>query len=200
MRRIVSPAPKAPPKPRCARISEDDQALWAQLTRQAIPLHRVPADASAKPAAPSLPSVAASPVGAPLPPAAAPVPAPAPPRPRPMLVVGERAPGLDDLGWASLTGPRALRRRRLDLHGRTVQAAYLALHDFLDRAWRDGVRHVEIITGRGSGAEGGGIRRELPHWLNAPALRAIVLGAAHPHPRNPGSVRLLLRRRARGGS
>jgi DNA-nicking Smr family endonuclease len=38
------------------------------------------------------------------------------------------------------------------------------------------------------------LKRELPHWLNEPALRPLVLAASHPHPANPGSVRLLLRR------
>jgi DNA-nicking Smr family endonuclease len=38
------------------------------------------------------------------------------------------------------------------------------------------------------------LRRELPLWLNLPALRPLVLAASHPHPANPGSVKLLLRR------
>ena len=36
--------------------------------------------------------------------------------------------------------------------------------------------------------------RELPHWLNAPQLRPLILALAHPHAANTGSVRLLLRR------
>jgi DNA-nicking Smr family endonuclease len=54
---------------------------------------------------------------------------------------------------------------------------------------------VEIITGRGTGEHGGVIRRELPHWLNLPSLRPLVLAASHPHERNTGSTRLLLRRK-----
>jgi DNA-nicking Smr family endonuclease len=53
---------------------------------------------------------------------------------------------------------------------------------------------VEIITGRGTGEHGGVIRRELPLWLNLPALRPLVLATAHPHARNTGSTRVLLRR------
>ena len=45
-----------------------------------------------------------------------------------------------------------------------------------------------------SGESGGVIRRELPHWLNLPEIRPLILGAAHPHALNPGSVRLILRR------
>ena len=84
--------------------------------------------------------------------------------------------------------------RTLDLHGRTAQRAFHALHGFLHAAHADHVRVVEVITGRGSGETGGVIRRELPLWLNLPALRPLVLAASHPHPANPGSVRLLLRR------
>ena len=65
---------------------------------------------------------------------------------------------------------------------------------FLEQAHADHVRCVEVITGRGSGEAGGVIRRELPMWLNLPALRPLVLAATHPHAANPGSVRLLLRR------
>jgi DNA-nicking Smr family endonuclease len=84
--------------------------------------------------------------------------------------------------------------RTLDLHGKTAQAAFHALERFLHSASADHVRCVEVITGRGTGETGGVIRRELPLWLNLPALRPLVLAAAHPHPLNPGSTRLLLRR------
>ncbi len=65
---------------------------------------------------------------------------------------------------------------------------------FLLRAHADRVRCVEVITGRGSGEQGGVIRRELPLWLNLPQLRPLVLAVTHPHAANVGSVRLLLRR------
>jgi DNA-nicking Smr family endonuclease len=85
--------------------------------------------------------------------------------------------------------------RTLDLHGHTAQRAFHALGGFLRAAYADRVRCVEVITGRGSGEQGGVIRRELPMWLNLPEFRPLVLAAAHPHVANPGSVRLLLRRR-----
>ena len=87
-------------------------------------------------------------------------------------------------------------QRRLDLHGRTAQHAFEALHAFLLRAQAEKLRCVEIITGAGSGPEGGILRRELPHWLTRPDLRHLVMAAVHPHARNVGSVRLLLRRRS----
>jgi DNA-nicking Smr family endonuclease len=39
------------------------------------------------------------------------------------------------------------------------------------------------------------LRRELPHWLNAPDMRRMLLAAAHPHAANTGAVHLMLRRR-----
>jgi DNA-nicking Smr family endonuclease len=56
------------------------------------------------------------------------------------------------------------------------------------------VRVVEIITGHGAGEAGGVLKREVPLWLNLPNLRPFILGAAHPHIRNTGAVRLLLRK------
>ncbi|WP_309139453.1 Smr/MutS family protein [Siccirubricoccus sp. G192] len=67
---------------------------------------------------------------------------------------------------------------------------------FLAEAQADGLRCIAIVTGKGSSLEGGVLRRELPHWLNAPELRGLLLGAAHPHQANPGAVHLLLRRAA----
>jgi DNA-nicking Smr family endonuclease len=138
-----------------------------------------------------------------LPPPAEPLPAPAPPvlirRPPPMLEtsalhVGTHPGGLDNSSWNRFRSGNLPVMRTLDLHGRTVQRAYHALHQFLVTAHADQVRCVEVITGRGSGENGGVIRRELPIWLNLPALRPLVLAATHPHPANQGSVRLLLRK------
>jgi DNA-nicking Smr family endonuclease len=110
------------------------------------------------------------------------------------VAIGAAPAGLDRANWERLRSGRMAAMRRLDLHGHTAAAAHRALGRFLELAVADGVRCVEIVTGRGAGPEGGVLRRELPHWLNAPGLRGLVLGAAHPHPANPGSVRVLLRR------
>ena len=113
----------------------------------------------------------------------------------PALVTGLPPPGLDRASWSRFSGGKRQPARTLDLHGKTAQAAFHALDDFLLAAHADGLRVVEIITGRGTGEQGGVIRRELPHWLNLPRLRPLVLAAAHPHAHNAGSTRVLLRRR-----
>jgi DNA-nicking Smr family endonuclease len=84
-------------------------------------------------------------------------------------------------------------QRTLDLHGRTAQSAFLAFSVFIQSARHDRLRCVEVVTGRGAG-DGGVLRRELPHWINLPHLRALILAATHPSQTNTGSVRLLLRR------
>jgi len=121
---------------------------------------------------------------------------PAPPEPvrAVALQVGLHPGGLDNSSWNKFRSGKLPTMRTIDLHGRTVQRAYHALHQFLIDAHSDHVRCVEVITGRGAGENGGAIRRELPIWLNLPTLRPLVLAATHPHPSNLGSVRLLLRR------
>jgi len=117
-----------------------------------------------------------------------------PPARRATLSVGDQPGGLDNSSWNRFRGGKLVAQRTLDLHGRTAQRAFHALHSFLHAAHADHVRCVEVITGRGAGETGGILRRELPLWLNLPALRPLVLAATHPHAANPGSVRLLLRR------
>ena len=124
--------------------------------------------------------------------------APAAPKQRwapPDIVVNAPPSGLDDRRWRDLRRGKVKPERTLDLHGRFAQEAHGAVRAFLADAYADGLRCVAVITGRGSSPEGGVLRRELPHWLNAPDLRRVLLGAAHPHRANTGAVHLLLRRR-----
>lgn len=167
-------------------LSEADRALWRAYAAEIVPLpgrELPPEPAAPVPAAP--PAVAQ--------PAA--VSAPAPRWAPPDITVNAPPAGLDDRRWKDLRRGRIRPERTIDLHGRRVQEAHGAVRSFLADAYADGVRCVAVITGRGSSPEGGVLRRELPHWLNAPDLRRILLGAAHPHSANPGAVHLLLRRR-----
>jgi DNA-nicking Smr family endonuclease len=111
------------------------------------------------------------------------------------LAVGDQPGGLDKASWHRFRSGRLGPERTLDLHGRTAQRAHTALQSFLHTAHAEGVRCVEVVTGRGAGEAGGVLRRELPMWLNLPDLRPLVLAASYPHPANQGAVRLLLRRR-----
>ncbi|MBR0649768.1 Smr/MutS family protein [Roseomonas terrae] len=169
-------------------LSEADRALWRAFAAEIVPLpgRELPPEVAAPVAAPpALPAAASL--------------APSPPSPRwtppPDIAVNAPPAGLDDRRWRDLRRGRIRPERTIDLHGRRAQEAHAAVHAFLAEAYADGVRCVSVITGRGSTTEGGVLRRELPHWLNAPDLRRIILGAAHPHRANTGSVHLLLRRR-----
>ncbi len=176
-----------PPRPR--PLSDPDRAAWADYARQVRPLAgREPPAAPPTPRPPPQPAQAA----VPSPRAAAPRPGAA------LLTTGTAPPGLDKSTWQRFRGGKLGPVRRLDLHGKTVQAAYLALERFLHTAHADQLRCVEVITGRGSGETGGAIRRELPLWLNLPGLRPLVLAATHPHEKNPGSTWVLLKRARQG--
>ena len=128
---------------------------------------------------------------------------PAPPRerdrarvePPPELAIGVAPGGLDRKRWDDLRRGRTRPERTLDLHGHRVEDAHAAVRAFVLGAHDQGLRCVAIVTGKGTGETGGVLRRELPHWLNAPPLRGIVLAVAHPHRANTGAVHVLLRRR-----
>jgi DNA-nicking Smr family endonuclease len=177
-----------PPRPR--RLSEADQALWQSYANQLVPLRgRV----RKTPAAPLIQR----------PPPATPDPRPPSKtaaqatKPRKMvspLTVGDQPGGIDTATWQRFRTGKLVAARRLDLHGMTAQRAFHALVSFIRSAHAEQVRCVEVVTGRGTGETGGVIRREFQHWLNLPEIRPLILGAAHPHALNPGSVRLILRR------
>ena len=106
-----------------------------------------------------------------------------------------RSPGKPKLGTNTPTSPaattalkplptREARRMMatsieatLDLHGCSKRDAYVEVRAFIARQYRAGRRHVLIITGKGRGGDGV-LRRELPHWLNEPPIRAHVAAFA----------------------
>ena len=89
---------------------------------------------------------------------------------------------------------------RVDLHGMTQDQAHRALGRFLERVRGEGRRCVLVVTGKGRVSEGGGVlRNQTPNWLNAPAIRPMVLAFAPAQLRDGGSGALyVLLRRDRG--
>ena len=171
-------------------VSVAERALWHAY----LSLNAVEALPGRDAPPPPPPAPAASPEAAP---AAGPVPAIArlaKPVAVPLVSVGQPGAGLDEKRWRDLRRGKTRPERTLDLHGRRAEEAHGATVSFLRAAHADGLRCVAIVTGKGAG-EGGVLRRELPHWLNLPSLRPLILGAAHPHRANTGAVHLLLRRR-----
>lgn len=74
----------------------------------------------------------------------------------------------------------------LDLHGMRQREAHVALKVFLVQAQGRGFRHVKVITGKGVSRgvevpldrdrERGVLRRMVPHWLDEPNIRGLVVG------------------------
>jgi DNA-nicking Smr family endonuclease len=64
---------------------------------------------------------------------------------------------------------------RLDLHGLFQSDAHDLLLDFIYRAHERGLRHVLVITGKGSsmGSEGA-LRRAVPLWFSKPEFRFLI--------------------------
>lgn len=74
---------------------------------------------------------------------------------------------------------------RIDLHGLIQGEAHGILLDFLMRAHDRGLRHVLVITGKGSslGSEGA-LKRAVPLWFSKPEYRYLISSyeqAAHHH-------------------
>ncbi|MCJ8519816.1 DNA-nicking Smr family endonuclease [Pseudorhizobium tarimense] len=98
------------------------------------------------------------------------VPAPAKPR-RP---AGSHQP-LEKPVHRKLAKGRLAIEARLDLHGLYQAEAHDLLLDFLFRAHDWGLRHVLVITGKGSsmGSEGA-LRRAVPLWFSKPEFRFLI--------------------------
>jgi DNA-nicking Smr family endonuclease len=74
---------------------------------------------------------------------------------------------------------------RIDLHGLVQSEAHVMLLEFLIRAHERGMRHVLVITGKGSsrGSEGA-LKRAVPFWFSKPEFRYLISSyetAAHHH-------------------
>lgn len=84
---------------------------------------------------------------------------------------------------------------KLDLHGMTVARAHSEVIGFLGNAIRNGLRCVEIVTGRGDPERGTGqLRRSLPLWLQDQSIKSYILHMeANPASRG-GSWLIMLRR------
>jgi DNA-nicking Smr family endonuclease len=64
---------------------------------------------------------------------------------------------------------------RIDLHGLFQSEAHALLHGFILRAHERGLRHVLVITGKGSslGSEGA-LKRAVPMWFSKPEFRHLI--------------------------
>jgi DNA-nicking Smr family endonuclease len=64
---------------------------------------------------------------------------------------------------------------RIDLHGLVQSEAHVVLLDFLLRAHQRGLRHVLVITGKGSSmGSDGALKRAVPFWFSKPEFRYLI--------------------------
>ena len=180
-------------------ISAADQHLWRYVTRnvkayrssvQSIGTAVLPA--VRKPSRP--PPVTAAAHGVPARPMAAPS------KPSPVTVGA--TPNIDRRTSTKLKRGQLAVEGRIDLHGLTLDQAHAGLTAFLKGAYNRQARCVLVVTGKGrTGERTGKIRGELPHWLNQPALRPLVLAVTEAQIRDGGAGAfyvLLKRNRSEG--
>ncbi len=192
MKRPLAPDVSASPRRKRA-LSEEERALWEAVAKQTKPLRKQPRIAKPQLASPDTPAVAMT--------ATSQKPHPAAKNSQgSKTYVPPAAPPLAPLGrrerWRLSRGRMQI-DARLDLHGMTLTRAHRALSGFLQRAHRDGLTFVLVITGKGraTGAESGRgvLRREVPQWLGLPEFRSLVVGFEEAHIGHGGEGALYVR-------
>lgn len=87
---------------------------------------------------------------------------------------------------------------RIDLHGLVQSEAHVILLDFLIRAHERGMRHVLVITGKGSSmGSDGALKRAVPLWFSKPEFRYLISSyeSAAQHHGGEGALYIRLSRR-----
>jgi len=75
---------------------------------------------------------------------------------------------------------------RIDLHGMIQSEAHGLLLHFLVRAYDRGLRHVLVITGKGTSlGSDGALKRAVPMWFSLPEFRMLI-SSYEPAARNHG--------------
>lgn len=151
-------------KRRC--LTDEDRKLWSSVARTVRPIPGKafpPSEGSETP-------VEQVPPSWPVPPAA---PQPSSPgqferRPQP-----PRA-SIDRPTLRKLSKGRIDIDATIDLHDMTQTRAYEALLGFLEGAHARGLRHVLVITGKGTATGFGVLREAVPLWLGTPPFCALI--------------------------
>lgn len=184
------------------KLSHEDRIIWARVARTIDPLPGKSVEDEewfvAGPEKPDLPPADTAPASG-------------PPKMRTFVepAITEAKAGSKPVRKHTIEKPvvRKLARGRLpidgkiDLHGLTQAEAHNLLFDFLARAHERGLRHVLVITGKGSsnGSEGV-LKRVLPEWLSKPEFRFLISGHENAARSHGGEGALYIRlRRERGG-
>jgi DNA-nicking Smr family endonuclease len=161
-------------------LSKADLQLWAAFTQAITPLpgkSRLPLDPPPPPPQTQPPRTPDQPLKT-------------KPRPTPKPLQTDATPaGVDKSTWQKFASGKRRPEKKLDLHGLTATRAHHATTAFIQHAALNQIRCIEIVTGKGEI-----LARELPHWLNTPSLRPLILAITHAPTANTGAIRILLRR------
>ncbi len=196
-------------------VTTDEAELWRHATRSLepvkakprVPAGEVPSDGPIRGAPPPPPRVSATPARE-----------KAPPTSRPHVPVAPKAPRAAPVPLADFDRRKARQiasgkvevEARIDLHGLRQRDAHARLRGFLHEAHARGFKTVLVITGKGgeerpdrlgdlSGEHQRGVlRRNVPHWLGDPDLRAIVLSFTQASVRHGGAGALYVQLRKGG--
>ena len=174
------------------RLSDEDRILWSKVARTVMPLSGVapPAEEHAT-LQPADPEPAATPGRSRLP----------PPQHQPPATQAPRSPdAIDARTRGRIAKGRLSIDGRIDLHGLTQARAHGLLLSFLSRAQGAGLRHVLVITGKGSSPSSEGVlRRAVPGWLSTPPFAGLVSGYSAASRQHGGDGALYVRLRRGGG-
>lgn len=196
-------------------VSGEEDALWREVVRDAKPVRRKKAARLSE----QVPAPKKSPPKLTLVEREVRAPVKAPPQPIGGLKAKHTTPiaGVDGGTAERLRRGKIEPDARLDLHGLTQDRAYATLLRFVQRGYDAGHRCVLVITGKGYGkgaaepsemrgfvmperSRGGVLRSLVPHWLEQPDVRRMVVGVQAAHQRHGGTGALyvyLRRQRAR---
>lgn len=182
------------------RLTAEETQAWAQVARTVRRLGPPPppAEPREEPATPT-----AAPVPAPARKVRGRVPPPLPPRPTapPKRAAGDSP--LDGSWERRIAKGGLVPDFSLDLHGATLDQAYVRLMHGLTQARAMGARVVLVVTGKprpvdamDRGERRGAIRAKIADWLSASehAGQIVALRGAHPRHGGAGAIYLVLKR------
>jgi DNA-nicking Smr family endonuclease len=122
----------------------------------------------------------------------------APPQPKP--APGRHQP-LERPVKRKIARERIKLEARIDLHGMFQDEAHDLLYGFIQRAFDRGLRHVLVITGKGSSmGSAGALKRAVPIWFGKPEFRHLISSWETAAQNHGGEGALYVRlARSRGG-
>ena len=164
-------------------LSAEDKALWSRVAATAVAMHPARKSAAPLPVDPKptlLIQKPADPVTLPL------TGGPAPARlgagstridlaPHPREALHNQPLRMDHKTHRQMTRGKVAPEARIDLHGMIQSEAHGFLLGFLIKAHERGLRHVLVITGKGTSlGSDGALKRAVPLWFSLPEFRPLI--------------------------